>query len=172
MTFKATVTTIWTADPVLNLDKSYKSGTQSSPQSPEIRSLRRLDLRKVPHWGSYPRFCFVFFTFDWDQLTRIRHHHRKEPLKIRKGAKFKFKSGLLRTTKMLLRESRNFTDVSLVGLKFLTSNIPANFRKISRLRRAISSIASETRHGFMLQLLILRRYNIKGPDPNKESNQL
>ena len=171
MTFKATVTIIWTADPVLNLDKSYKSGTHSSPQSPEFRSLRRLDLRKAQHWGSYPRFFFS--TFDYDQLTRIRHHHRKEPLKIRKGAKSK--SGLLKTTKILLRESRNFTDVWLVGLKFLTSTIPAKFRKISRLRRAISSIASETHHGFKLkklQLLILRRHNIKGPDPNKESNQL
>ena len=106
MTFKATVIIIWTADPVLNLDKSYKSGTHSSPQSPEFRCLRRLDLRKAQHWGSYPRF---FSTFDYDQLTRIRHHHRKEPLKIRKGAKSK--SGLLKTTKILLRESRNFTDV-------------------------------------------------------------
>ena len=51
MTFKATVTIIWTADPVLNLDKSYKSRTHSSPQSPEFRSLRRLDLRKAQHWG-------------------------------------------------------------------------------------------------------------------------
>ena len=133
MTFKATVTIIWTADPVLNLDKSYKSGTHSSPQSPEFRSLRRLDLRKAQHWGSYPRFFFS--TFDYDQLTRIRHHHRKEPLKIRKGAKSK--SGLLKTMKILLRESRNFTDVWLVGLKFLTSTIPAKFRKISRLRGAI-----------------------------------
>ena len=107
MTFKATVTIIWTADPVLNLDKSYKSRTHSSHQSPEFRSLRRLDLRKAQHWGSYPRFFFS--TFDYDQLTRIRHHHRKEPLKIRKGAKSK--SGLLKTTKILLRESRNFTDV-------------------------------------------------------------
>ena len=107
MTFKATVTIIWTADQELNLDKSYKSRTHSSPQSPEFRSLRRLDLRKAQHWGSYSRFFFS--TFDYDQLTRIRHHHRKEPLKIRKGAKSK--SGLLKTMKILLRESRNFTDV-------------------------------------------------------------
>ena len=85
-----------------------------------IKTLKRLFISTEK---TYSRFFFS--TFDLDKFGKICRHHISERLKINKITKFE--SDLLKAYKdTALQNSRNFTDVCVVG----GTNLPPGYKRL------------------------------------------